>query len=86
MKEYTVRISDAEDKALRSSVLDIQTWLNNAIHARARRAILTAIEDNTEFNPLKLSEVDRDIHIMGMDLETVAEKEDAIRMLEASRL
>ena len=86
MKKYTVTISDAEEKALLSQVLDIQTWIDNAIHARARKEILKAIEDNTEFNPLKLSEIDREKHIMKMDIETVAEKEIAIRAIEESQL
>jgi len=40
MHEYTVRVSDAEKKALESDVVSLQDWLNNMIHQKARRLII----------------------------------------------
>ena len=39
MPEYTVNLSDEEEKALLINVKAIQTWLDNAIHVRARLCI-----------------------------------------------
>jgi hypothetical protein len=39
MKEYTITLSDAEDKALAYVAVSQQEWIDNAIHERCRVAI-----------------------------------------------
>jgi hypothetical protein len=39
MATYTITLSAAEDKALKSVVLSAQDWIDNAIHERCRIAI-----------------------------------------------
>lgn len=39
MSNYTITLSAAEDKALKSVVLSAQDWIDNAIHERCRIAI-----------------------------------------------
>jgi len=39
MAEYTITLTDAEDKALRYVALDPQDWIDNAVHNRCRQAI-----------------------------------------------
>lgn len=39
MSTYTITLSAAEDKALKSVVLSAQDWIDNAIHERCRIAI-----------------------------------------------
>jgi hypothetical protein len=39
MAIYTITLSAAEDKALKSVVLSAQDWIDNAIHERCRIAI-----------------------------------------------
>ena len=39
MAEYTVTLTDAEDKALRYVAFDPQDWIDNAVHNRCRQAI-----------------------------------------------
>ena len=39
MHEYTISISDTEKKALEENMESIQTWLDNAIHVKARKCI-----------------------------------------------
>ena len=39
MTTYTITLSDAEDKALKSVALSAQEWIDNAIHERCRVAI-----------------------------------------------
>jgi len=55
MNKYTVMISDAEKKALESQMADIQEWLNNAIHTRARVAMSQIVLAETNKNPKKLT-------------------------------
>ncbi len=39
MAEYTITLTDAEDKALRVVALDPQDWIDNAVHNRCRIAM-----------------------------------------------
>lgn len=39
MKQYTITLSDAEDKALAYIALSQQEWIDNAVHERCRIAI-----------------------------------------------
>ena len=39
MKQYTITLSDAEDKALSIIALSQQDWIDNAVHERCRIAI-----------------------------------------------
>ena len=39
MPDYTITLTDAEDKALRYVALDPQDWIDNAVHNRCRQAI-----------------------------------------------
>jgi len=38
-KQYTITLSDAEDKALHVVALSAQDWIDNAVHERCRIAI-----------------------------------------------
>jgi hypothetical protein len=39
MKQYTITLSDAEDKALAYVAVSQQEWMDNAVHERCRIAI-----------------------------------------------
>ena len=39
MATYTITLSDAEDKALKSVTVSAQDWIDNAVHERCRIAI-----------------------------------------------
>jgi hypothetical protein len=39
MAQYTITLSDAEDKAIHVVALDAQEWIENAVHNRCRLAI-----------------------------------------------
>lgn len=39
MANYTITLSDAEDKALHVVAISAQDWINNAVHERCRVAI-----------------------------------------------
>jgi len=39
MANYTITLSDAEDKALKSVAVSAQDWIDNVVHERCRLAI-----------------------------------------------
>lgn len=39
MATYTITLTDAEDKALKSVAVSVQDWIDNAVHERCRVAI-----------------------------------------------
>ncbi len=49
MKQYTISISDAQDKALQHVVFSVQEWMENFIFSRANSAI----------NDIAQAEIDR---------------------------
>lgn len=48
MKQYTITLTDAEDKALRYVALDPQDWIDNAVHNRCRQAIDQIYQEEVE--------------------------------------
>ena len=76
MPEFIVTVSDEELKALEWDIHSVQVWIQNAISEKARRTMDILIEQNTNLNPRKLSNVEREVHIRGMNLETAKERAD----------
>jgi hypothetical protein len=48
MAEYTITLTDAEDKALRYVAFDPQDWIDNAVHNRCRQAIDQIYQEEVE--------------------------------------
>ena len=42
--QYTITLSDEEEKALLTDMMSIQEWIDNAIHNKARQCIDTVCE------------------------------------------
>ncbi len=75
MKEYTVRLSNAEVKALEATIPSIEEWLQNAITNKARQCIDRIILEHTDRQPQKL-EWDEKLKIIGeMELEARSERD-----------
>ena len=74
MKEFTVVISDEEEKALLTCMVDIKEWIQNAISNRARQAVDAIIKEHTDRQPKKMSVADKHALIASLDLKTAAEK------------
>jgi len=84
MATYTITLSDAEDKALKSVAVSAQDWIDNAVHERCRIAIeeIVAIEVNRiTASGGTISGTKEDI-VNAADVETAAERK---ARLEASR-
>ncbi len=59
MPTYSITITDEEDRILRSWLKDPAEWLDNAFRNKIRQRIMASVEEETNFNPKKLDEVER---------------------------
>lgn len=80
MKEFTVQITDEEEKALLTDMLSIENWLSNAIHNKARQCMDKIILDHSDRQPSKVSASERAEIVRKARVESAAE-----RMLGAER-
>lgn len=48
MAKYTVELTDAEDKAMAWIAKSVQSWIDNVVHNRARKAIDELCKEETE--------------------------------------
>jgi hypothetical protein len=48
MPQYTITLTDAEDKALNHVAISAQTWIDNAVHERCRIAIDEIVAQEVE--------------------------------------
>ena len=76
-KNYTVTLSDAEDKALHAIALSAQEWIDNVVHERCRLAIEEIV--NKEVQRLiaagqSISGSKEDI-VLAADIESAAERQ-----------
>lgn len=88
MSDYTVKISDEEEKALLTDMISIQDWLNNTIHQKARMCMEDVVCNYSDKNPKKISSVERDQIIRDAQVETAMEKnvrEEAERIARRSQ-
>lgn len=79
MAEYTITLTDAEDKALRHVALDPQEWIDNAVHNRCRIAMdeiynaevarMTADPDITTIP------ADKNQVVLDADIQTASERQ-----------
>ena len=76
MAEYTVILTDVEEKALSSCMVSVQDWIDNAIHNRARKAMGTLITEHTDKQPKKLDVAERNTIVQGLTFETAVEHRD----------
>ena len=74
MKQITITISDEEEKAMLGVMVDIEEWINNAIHNRARQAIIQAIDEQTDQQAKKLTVEQCLTLIQNMTIQTAADR------------
>jgi hypothetical protein len=84
-KTYTITLTNAEDKALKTIALSAQDWIDNAVHERCRIAIDEIVNAEVQRKlaanePITGSKEDI---VMAADIESAAERQTR---LEAERL
>jgi hypothetical protein len=84
MATYTITLSDAEDKALKSVALSAQDWIDNAVHERCRIAIeeIVAAEVQRKLAANESITGSKDDIVMAANIESAAERN---ARLEAER-
>ena len=75
-KQYTITLSDAEDKALSVVAFDQNEWIQNAVHERCRIAIDEIVQAEvqrllSEGKPITGSKEDI---VLAADIETAVER------------
>jgi hypothetical protein len=84
---YTITLSDAQDKALSVVALDQQDWIENAVFERCRIAIEEIVNAEVQRKlaanePISGSKEDI---VLAADIETAAEKQARLLAEEAAR-
>ncbi len=77
MTTYTITLSAAEDKALKSVALSAQDWIDNAVHERCRIAIEEIVNAEVQIKlaagqPITGS---KDDIVMAANIESAAERQ-----------
>ena len=81
MADYTVTLTDSEDKAMQYVVVSVQEWVNNVVHDRARVAKDTIYNEEvqrmTDDPDISSIPADKDQVVLDADLETAKERAEA---------
>ena len=77
MFQYTVTLSEAEDKALGVVALSQQAWIDNAVHERCRMAMeeIVAAEVQRKLAAGETISGNKDEIVISASLESAAERE-----------
>ena len=78
MKQYTITLSDAEDKALAYVAVSQQEWIDNAVHERCRIAIDEIVNAEVQ-RKLRLGETisgTKDDIVLGAPILSAAERNE----------
>jgi len=87
MTTYTITLSDAEDKALKSVALSAQEWIDNAVHERCRVAIEEIVNAEVQ-RKLAANEPitgSKDDIVMAANIESAAERNARLETERASQ-
>jgi len=85
MVTYTITLSNAEDKALKTVALSAQDWIDNAVHERCRIAIDEIVNAEVQRKLAAGESItgSKDDIVMAADIESAAERQARIETLES---
>lgn len=78
MTQFTITISDEEEKALLTDMISIQSWIDNAIHNKARKCIDRVVEQVTDKRAQSLSVTEKLEIVRNAEVETAIEKAERL--------
>lgn len=80
MAIYTITLTDAEDKALKSVAFSAQDWIDNAVHERCRLAIdeIVAAEVQRKLAASEPITGSKEDIVMAANIESAAERQAKI--------
>jgi len=82
--DFTIKISAEEEKALLTDMVSIQTWIENAIHNKARQCIDNVVKEYSDKQPEKISVVEKSSIVSTVNPKTAVKK--AAEILSASKM
>lgn len=71
-KSFT--LTDEEEKALLTDMVDIAEWVENLLRNKARQVMDRIIEEHTEYNPRRLDPDRKRQIVAGLELKTAVER------------
>jgi len=85
-KSFT--LTDEEEKALLTDMVDIFLWVKNLVENKVRQVMDRIIEEHTEYNPRRLDPGRKRQIVRGLKLKTAVERmaEEEARLKEEIRL
>lgn len=88
MANYTIILSDAEDKALHVVAASAQDWINNAVHERCRIAIeeIVAAEVQRKLAAGESITGTKDDIVMAAQIESAVERQARMEAEAAARM
>lgn len=87
MATYTITLSNAEDKALKSVAFSAQDWIDNAVHERCRIAIEEIVNAEIQ-RKLAAGETitgSKEDIVMAANIESAAERQARLDAEQAAR-
>ena len=88
MKQYTITLTDAEDKALSVVALSQQNWIDNAVHERCRISIEEIVQQEVQ-RKLAAGEPitgSKDEIVLAAAVQTATERQAAMEAEMAARM
>jgi len=88
MAQYTITLSDAEDKALGVVAVSQNDWIQNAVHERCRLAIEEIVNAEVQRKLAAGESItgSKEEIVMAADVESAAERNERIDAETAARL
>ena len=88
MATYTITLSNAEDKALKTVAVSAQDWIDNAVHERCRIAIdeIVNAEVQRKLAAGKSITGSKDDIVMAADVESAADRQARLEAEAQARL
>lgn len=88
MANYTITLTDAEDKALHTIAVSAQDWIDNAVHERCRIAIeeIVAAEVQRKLAAGEAITGSKDDIVMAANIESAVEKQARLEAEAQARL
>jgi hypothetical protein len=87
MATYTITLSNAEDKALKSVAVSAQDWIDNAVHERCRIAIEEIVNAEVQRKLAAGESItgSKDDIVMAANVESAAERQARLETERASQ-
>ena len=75
MPDFMVSVSDTQLKALESDIIDVQGWIENVLHNKARKCINRIVKKHSVYQTEKLSAAEKEQIVLNAEIETAAERQ-----------